>query len=109
MDSTHTAHLGIPELSKAASVAHIFPAMENNSLLSLGKLYDEGYYVMFIISKVTIFDSKHKTLLKGNRDLNTVLWRINLRQKELQTRGGTAKTQTQISEDNNAYYLRNTG
>jgi hypothetical protein len=42
MDSMHTAYLDIPELSKAASVAHIFSAMENNSLLSVGQLCDEG-------------------------------------------------------------------
>jgi uncharacterized protein (UPF0264 family) len=64
---------------------------------------------LFSISKVTIFDSKHKTLLKGSRDLNTGLWRINLRQKEVQTRCKTASTQTQISEANNVYDFRNTG
>jgi hypothetical protein len=47
--------------------------------------------------------------LKGNRDLDTGLWRINTRQKELQTRKVTAKAQTQISEANNIYNLHNTG
>jgi hypothetical protein len=47
--------------------------------------------------------------LKGSRDLNTGLWRIDLRQKELQTRDDTAKTPTQISESNNVYDIRNTG
>jgi hypothetical protein len=64
---------------------------------------------MFSISEVTILDSKHKALLKGSQDLDTGLWRINLRQKELQTRSVTAKIQTQISEANNFYDLRNTG
>jgi hypothetical protein len=64
---------------------------------------------MFSISKVTILDSKQKTLLKGSRDLNTGLWRINLRKKELQTRSDKAKTQNQISEANNVYDLHNTG
>jgi hypothetical protein len=67
------------------------------------------YYVLFSISKVTILDSKQKTLLKGSRDINTGLWRINLRQNEVQTRGDTARKQTQISEANNVYDLRNTG
>jgi hypothetical protein len=57
MDSRHRAFLDIPELSKAASVAHIFSAMENNSLLSVGQLCDEGYSVLFSIIKVTILDS----------------------------------------------------
>jgi hypothetical protein len=109
MDSTHTAHLDIPKLCKAASVAHIFSAMENKSLLLVGELCDEGYSFMLSISKVKNLDSKHKTLLIGSRDLNAILWRINLRQRELHTRGGTAKTQTQIYEANNFYDLRNTG
>jgi hypothetical protein len=91
MDSTHMAYLDIPELSRAASVAPIFSAMEKTSLLSVGKLCDEGYSVMFIISEVKNLDSKHKAILKGSQDLDTGLWRINLRQKELQTRSVTAK------------------
>jgi hypothetical protein len=109
MDSTHTAYLEIPELRKAVSVAHIFSAMENNSLLSVGQLCDDGYSVMFSISEVTILDSKHKSILKGSRELDTGLWRINLRQKYLQTRRVTAKAQTQLSESNNVYDLLNTG
>jgi hypothetical protein len=62
MESTHTAFGDIPELSKAASAAHIFPAMQNNSLLSVGHLCDEGYSVLFIISEFTVLDSKQKTL-----------------------------------------------
>jgi hypothetical protein len=38
MDSTHTASLDIPELSQAASIAHVFPGMVNNYLLSVGQL-----------------------------------------------------------------------
>jgi hypothetical protein len=68
MESTHTAFLDIPELSKAASAAHIFPAMENNSLLPVGQLCDEGYSVLFSISEVAIMDSKQKSLMKGSRD-----------------------------------------
>jgi hypothetical protein len=73
MDSTHTALLDIPELSQAASVVRIFSAMENNSLLSVGKLCDEGYSVLRSIITVTVLDSKQKTFVKGSRDLNTGL------------------------------------
>jgi hypothetical protein len=48
MKSTHTATLDIPQLSKVAKAAHVFPEMENNSLLSMGQLCDEGYFVLFI-------------------------------------------------------------
>jgi hypothetical protein len=50
-----------------------FSAMENNSLLSVGKLCDEGYFVLFSISEVTTLDSNKKNLLKGSRDSNTGL------------------------------------
>jgi hypothetical protein len=36
MESTHTASLDIPELSEAASVAHIFSGIANHSLFSVG-------------------------------------------------------------------------
>jgi hypothetical protein len=58
MKSTHTAILDIPQMSKAAKAARIFPAMENNSLLSVGQLCDEGYYVLFSIDEVTIMNAK---------------------------------------------------
>jgi hypothetical protein len=38
-----------------------------------------------------------------------MIMNINLRQKEVQTGGETARTQTQISEANNFYDLHNTG
>jgi hypothetical protein len=50
-------HIGSPELSEAASVAHVFLSMAKNSLLSVGQLCNEGYYVTFKIDGVTIFNS----------------------------------------------------
>jgi hypothetical protein len=38
MESNQTAALKIPELNKAASIAHILPGMEKHSLLSVGQL-----------------------------------------------------------------------
>jgi hypothetical protein len=64
MDYTHTVSLDIPELSKAASTAHVLPFMENHALLSVGQLYDEGYYVTFRIDAVTIYSDAGKSILK---------------------------------------------
>jgi hypothetical protein len=64
IDSMHTASLDIPELSQAASMAHVFPGMANHSLLSVGQLCNEGYYVTFRIDGVTIYNSTEKTILK---------------------------------------------
>jgi hypothetical protein len=100
MDSTHTVSLYIPGLSKSASIAHILPGMVNDYLLSVGQLCNEGYYVTFRINAVTIYSAAGMSILKGSRDLNTGLWRINLRHE---------KPQHTISVANNVYELRYTG
>jgi hypothetical protein len=78
--ATMESELDIPELNADASKAHVFPGMANNSLLSVGQLCDEGYIVTFKQDEVTICDSGKSQILSGPRDLNTGLWRINLRQ-----------------------------
>jgi hypothetical protein len=99
MESYHTAELDIPELNAAASKAHVLPGMANHSLLSVGQLYNEGYIVTFKQALVTICNSKRSDILNGPRDLNTGLWRINLKQ--------TNHMPEPIA--NNVYELRNTG
>jgi hypothetical protein len=100
MESSHTADLDIPELNSAASKAHVFPGMANHSLLSVGQLCDERYTVTFKQDTVTINDSGNSQILSSPRCLNTVLWRINLKQ-----------TINHIPQPiaNNVYELRNTG
>jgi hypothetical protein len=100
IESYHTAELDIPLLNAAASKAHVLPGMDNHSLLSVGQLCEEGYIVTFKQASVTICDSEKSQILSGPRDLNTGLWRINLKQ-----------TVKHIHEPiaNNVYELRNTG
>jgi hypothetical protein len=100
MESSHTDELAIPELNAAASNAHVFPGMDNHSLLSVGQLCDEGYIVTFKQDTVTICDSGNSQILSAPRYLNTGLWRINLRQ-----------TNNHKPEpiSNKVYELRNTG
>jgi hypothetical protein len=100
MESSHTAELDTPQLNAAASKAHVFPGMANHLLLSVGQLCDEGYIVTFKQASVTICDSEKAPILSSPRDLQTGLWRINLKQ-----------THNHIPEPiaNNVYELRNTG
>jgi hypothetical protein len=100
MESSHTDELDIPELNAASSKAHVFPGMANHSLPSFGQLCAEGYIVTFKQASVIIYDSEKSQILNGPRDLNTGLWRINLKQ-----------TNNNIPEPiaNNVYELRNTG
>jgi hypothetical protein len=100
MESSHTADLEIPEFNAAASKAHAFPGMENHSLLSVGQLWDEGYIVTFKQAAFTICDSGNSQILSGPRDLNTGLWRINLKQTNNHKPEPIA---------NNVYELRKTG
>jgi hypothetical protein len=87
-------------LNAAASKAHVFPGMVNHYLLSVGQLCDEGYIVTFKQDTITICDSGNSQILSGPRDLNTGLWRINLRQTNNHKPDPIA---------NNMYELRNTG
>jgi hypothetical protein len=100
MESSHTAELDIPELNADASKANVFPAMANHSLLSVGQLCDEGYIVTFKNASVTVCNSQKSQILSGPRDLDTGLWRINLRQDNQHIPQTIA---------NNVYELCNTG
>jgi hypothetical protein len=80
MESSHTAELDISELNAAASKAHVLPGMANHYLISVGQLCDEGYIVTFKHASVTVCNSQKSQILNGPRDLDTGLWRINLKQ-----------------------------
>jgi hypothetical protein len=74
--------------------------MANNYLLSVGQLFNKGYTFTFRIESVTIYNSQGIQILRGARDLDTGLWRINLRKKHQQPQQEVA---------NKVYELRNTG
>jgi hypothetical protein len=100
MESSQTADVSIPELNAAASKAHVFPGMANHSLLSVGQVCNEGYIVTFKNASVTVCNSQEFQILSGPQDLNTGLWRINLKQDN---------QHVQQAVSNNVYELRNTG
>jgi hypothetical protein len=96
MESSHAADLDIPGLNAAAS----FPGMAHHSLLSVGKLCDEGYIFTFQQDTFTICNTESSKLLSGPQDVTTGLWRINLKQTNKHIPNPIA---------NNVYELRNTG
>jgi hypothetical protein len=107
MKSTHTATLDIPQLSKVAKAAHVFPAMEKNSLLSVGQLCDEGYSILFRTDGVKILNEKQKIIMKGPSDHATGLWRINLLQQNPTCTISQPPSQPHAA--NNMYALRSSG
>jgi hypothetical protein len=100
MESSHTAAADTPELKAAESIAHVSPGMANHSLLLVGQLCNEGYTVTFKNASVTICDPREFQILSRARDLDTGLWRINLKKESQQPHQAIA---------NNVYELRNTG
>jgi hypothetical protein len=66
--------------------------MANHSLLSVGKLCNEGYIVTFKNASVTICNPQEFQILSGARDLDTGLWRINLKNDKQQLQQPVAKT-----------------
>jgi hypothetical protein len=100
MESSHTAELNIPKLNATASIAHVFTVMANHSLLSVGHLCNKGYIVTFKNASVTVCNSQKSQILSGPWDLDTGLWRINLKQNNKQVHQPV---------ENNIYELRSTG
>jgi hypothetical protein len=100
MESSHTAELNISHMNAAASIAHVLPGMANHYLLSVGQHCNEGYVVTFKDASVTVCNSQKFQILSGPRDLDTGLWRINLKHDNKQIHQPV---------ENNVYELRNTG
>jgi hypothetical protein len=59
MESTHTSSLDIPELSEAASVAHVFPAMAKTHYFQ-----SENYTMKDTLSLLKLMASQFSTALE---------------------------------------------
>ena len=69
-----------PSLSEKASTALIVPNLKNESLLSVGQIYDNNCKVTFSKDNVQITKNK-KVIVTGNRNRNDGLWDIDLNNK----------------------------
>jgi hypothetical protein len=54
MASSHIANISLPQLPPIACIAHLFRALGNTSLLSIGQLCDAGCTATFTNTTVTI-------------------------------------------------------
>ena len=54
MQSTHTALLPFPQLLLAARRAHVFPALQNKALLSIGQFCDINFTAVFCEGQVKL-------------------------------------------------------
>jgi hypothetical protein len=84
IQATHTALLPLPQLPLAARHAHIFPALRNRALLSIGQFCDSGFEAIFTANHVTLRRNGIDELL-GTRDHRNGLWNIRLSTPPLPT------------------------
>jgi hypothetical protein len=78
MQSSHTVNLALPGLPPEACVGHLFPALGDTSLISIGQLCDAGCAATFLASTVTITHDG-RTILTGTRsDATNRLWTLDL-------------------------------
>jgi hypothetical protein len=78
MTSSHEVELALPQFPLSARTAHLFPALGDTSLLSIGQLCNAGCLATFSSSHVDV--TLHGTvILHGTRSLATNrLWTVTL-------------------------------
>jgi hypothetical protein len=76
MTSTHEAKLDLPPLRLAARRAHIVPALQHCSLLSVGSLCDAGYKVNFDKHTMRVLDDG-ACVLTGTQHTPSGMWHVN--------------------------------
>ena len=69
MQSTHTALLPFPQLPLAARRAHVFPALPEKALLSIGQFCDSKFTAVFHDGQVQL--SNDDTTITGQREPST--------------------------------------
>jgi hypothetical protein len=80
MTSTHEAKLDLPTLRFEARCAHIVPALQHCSLLSVGSLCDASYTVEFNKNTMRVLDDG-VCVLTGTRHTPTGMWHVDTDQQ----------------------------
>jgi hypothetical protein len=78
IQSPHTCDLLLTDLPPQARKTHVFPGLVHNSLLSVGKLCDNGFGITFNKDIVSAMNNG-KYVITGTRDIQSGLWHVNLR------------------------------
>ena len=76
MQSTHMALLPFPQLPLATRRAHVFPVLQNKSLLSIGQFCDSNFTAVFHDGQVKL--SNDNTTITGQLDPSTGIYYIYL-------------------------------
>jgi hypothetical protein len=76
ISGTHTANLPFPQLPTTAILAHIFPHLRNQALLSIGVFCDVGCTLIFEQTSVQI-RYNNKLVLEGTQ-IPPGLWTVSI-------------------------------
>jgi hypothetical protein len=79
IQSSQTSDLLLSALPHQARKSHIFTRLVQNSLISVGQLYNSGCDVTFTREKVGVTNNG-QCVMSGQRDPNTRLWKVNLKE-----------------------------
>jgi hypothetical protein len=91
MTSTHKGELDFLMLQPNACHAHIVPALQNCSLLSIGQLCDSGYTVVFDAPTMRVMDG-NICVLSGQHNHTNGMWEVEHPKQE--ERANALGTQT---------------
>ena len=84
IESSHTAQLNISNIPAPAQVCHLFPAMKDKMLISLGKLCDNDMEIKLTKTNIYIYDQEHKEqpIIIGNRNATNGMWYLDTSNKK---------------------------
>ena len=101
MTATHTALINIPHLPAAVRKVHLFPELQNKSLLSLGQFCDNGYEIQLTQTAIHIKNTTDPSLsLTGSRAGPNSMWMINLLPPTNNTTNRTIQQMNNVYEVN---------
>jgi hypothetical protein len=109
MESTHTAFLDIPELSKAVSVAHIFQPWKTTHCFQWANYMMKVILYYSVLVKSQLWIQNKKNPFERESGFKHWLMEHKIVQKKVQTKNVTAKQHNHISAANNGHSLRTTG
>jgi hypothetical protein len=95
MESTHEGELDFPMLRPNACHAHIVPALQNCSLLSIGQLCDSGYKVIFDSPTMQVMDG-NICVLTGQRNNTNGMWEVELPTRDEHANAITTQTAAEL-------------
>ena len=106
IQSTHVGMLDIPQLPKAARVAHVIPGLNSHSLISVVTLCNAGCEVLFTKINVTV-KYRGTTILTGSKCTRTGLWMVPLNKPTINTANLLCETPPnhQVFQPQDFYYL----